>query len=190
MFLAIAGRAFAAADTNGDGEWQTLFNGTDLTGWTHENGGTFIVTNSLIHMEGGQGWLRTDKEYTDFVLEVEWRGLVTNFNSGIFIRAPMEGNPWATNVWQINLKQSAVGEVLAGSRKAVLSTTKRPVGEWVSYRIEARGKKLTLWIDGERAWEYDEFEPVQGYIGLQAEGRAIEFRNIRVQELKPDGATK
>jgi 3-keto-disaccharide hydrolase len=180
-----------ATDASDEAGWTTLFNGKDLSNWHHEGeaASVFVATNGVIHVEGGKGWLRTDKEYGDFVLEAEWRGLETNFNSGIFIRASLDGNPWATNVWQVNLKQSAMGELLEGSRKAVLSKTTRPVNEWVKYRIEARGKKLTLFIDDERAWEFDELEPARGYIGLQAEGRAVDFRNVRLQELPANTAS-
>jgi hypothetical protein len=40
-------------------------------------------------------------------------------------------------------------------------------------------------VDGERAWEYKELDADRGYIGIQAEGKAFDFRNIRVQELPP-----
>ena len=80
----------------------------------------------MLHLEGGKGWLRTEKEYTNFILEGEWRGLATNYNSGFFLRAPLDGKPWATNVWQVNLKQSAIGELLGGSKKVVHSVTLTP----------------------------------------------------------------
>jgi hypothetical protein len=47
--------------------------------------------------------------------------------------------------------------------------------------MELRGRKLTLDVDGERAWEFNEFDAPHGYIGLQAEGKAFDFRNLRVQ---------
>jgi hypothetical protein len=40
-------------------------------------------------------------------------------------------------------------------------------------------------VDGERAWEFNELDADRGYIGIQAEGKAFDFRNIRVQELAP-----
>lgn len=182
MLLSLAGCA-TAADTNSVATWQSLFNGNDLTGWTQQSEGNFTVTNGVLHVSGGNGWLRTDKSYGDFVLEVEWRGMETNFNSGIYVRAPLEGTPWPTNVWQVNLKQSAVGEFLAGSKKVVLSKVPpMPVGEWVKYRIEARGSKLALTINGEHAWDSNELEPSSGYIGIQAEGKTVEIRNIRLQK--------
>ena len=112
------------------------------------------------------------------------RGLETNYNSGVFLRAPVEGNSWATNIWQINTKQSAIGELLEGSKKAVPSAiAARPVGEWVKFRIEARGRELSLDVDGERAWKISDFSSRSGYIGLQAEGKTFEFRNLTVHLL-------
>lgn len=178
------GLALLVISAAAEGESKSLFNGRDLTGWLPMNGGRFYVTNDVIRAEAGKGWLRTDRAFTNFICEAECRGLETNYNSGIFIRAPREGNPWATNVWQINLKQSAIGELLEGSKKVVaVDVSKRPVGEWIKFRIEARGRELALEVDGKRAWTVSDFPPAGGYLGLQAEGKTFEFREIRITEL-------
>jgi hypothetical protein len=170
-----------------------LFNGTNLDGWVPMNGGHFTATNGVIHLEGGQGWLRTAKTYGDFVLSAEWRGLKTNYNSGVFLRASLIGKPWAPDIWQVNTKQTGIGELLAGSKKIIPSfiPPKQP-GTWVKFRIEARGTNLTLDVNGRRTWEFHSLQPAAGYIGLQAEGKAFEFRNLKIAELpsavglKPD----
>lgn len=160
---------------------ESLCNGADLRGWVVMNGGQFCVTNGVIRVVGGKGWLRTEREFTNFVLEAEWRGLETNYNSGIFLRAPLEGNPWATNAWQINLKQTAIGELLEGSQKVVAATAKpRPAGEWIKFRIEVRGRRVSLAVDEQAAWIFEDLSPAKGFLGLQAEGKAVEFRNLRV----------
>lgn len=161
-----------------------IFNGTNLDGWVTMNGGIYTVTNGMLHLEGGRGWLRTEKEFGDFVLEAEWRGLETNYNSGIFVRTPLDGRPWPTNEWQINTKQSAIGELLYGSAKSMKSVTSLvPADVWVKFRIEAHGTNLSLDVNGQRAWEFHELKPARGYIGLQAEGKSFDFRNLRVQEI-------
>ena len=166
----------------------SLFNGTNLDGWVAMNGGRFSATNGVIHLEGGQGWLRTEKEYGDFILTAEWRGLKTNYNSGVFIRAPLAGQPWAPNIWQINTKQTGIGELLAGSSKIIRSVTRPiPPGEWVKFRIEARGLNLALAVNDQPAWEFHSLQPASGYIGLQAEGKAFEFRNLRIQDTTANG---
>jgi len=181
--LALAG-SLPAADSPGDGKWESLFNGQDLTGWVPMNAPAFTVTNGVIHLGKGSGWLRSEKEYTDFVLEAEWCPLEARYNSGFFVRAGLEGKPFPPEVWQVNLKESAVGELLKGSTNRVPSVTPpMPLNQWVKFRIEARGKKLTLDVDGKRAWEFNELKPARGYIGLQSEGRTFDFRNLRIQDL-------
>jgi hypothetical protein len=182
--LLFASVAFANAANNT--QWHPLFNGQDLTGRVVMNDAVFTVTNGVIHLEKSSGWLRTEKPYSDFILQVEWRGLETNYNSGIFIRAGLEGTPHPTNVWQINLKETAPGQLLRGKPEVLPSkTAKFPVNEWVGFRIEARGKKLTLDINGARAWEFDALDVDRGHIGLQAENKLMEFRNLRIEELTP-----
>ena len=179
--------SIALADMAGEPKWESLFNGKDLTGWAIMNDAAFTVTNGVIHVERTMGWLRTEKQYADFILEVEWRALETNYNSGIYIRAGLEGKPHPTNAWQINLKETALGQLLRGKPEVLPSKTPpMPVNEWVKYRIEARGKKLTLDVNGNRAWEFDGLDVVRGYIGLQAENKRLDFRNLRVQELPAD----
>jgi Domain of Unknown Function (DUF1080) len=173
--------ALAAGAADG---WQPLFNGRDLTGWVPVNDGVYYATNGVIHLEKGKGWLRTERPYTNFVLEAEGRGLLTNYNSGFFVRAPLAGKPWATNIWQVNTKQSAIGQLLEGSREAQASATPAvPEGQWVKFHLEVSGKTMTLDVDGKRAWSFEAFTPESGYLGLQAEGRPFEFRNLQVREL-------
>jgi hypothetical protein len=62
------------------------------------------------------------------------------------------------------------------------------VGEWAKMRLEVRGKKVTLDLNGERAWEYDHLDRERGYIGIQAENKSFDFRNLRVQPLPSAGA--
>lgn len=167
--------------------WQSIFNGKDLTGWQIVNDATFVVTNGNLGLVKGMGWLRTEKQFSDFVFEVEWRALVTNYDSGFFFRAGLDGAPWPKGGWQVNLKDNSLGGLVKGTKTMVPAETPRmPVGKWVKFRLEVRGRKISLDVDGERAWEFAELDADRGYIGIQAENKAFEFRNLRVQELSPD----
>lgn len=166
------------------GKWQPLFNGKDLTGWSPVHDVTFVVTNSNLRLVKGMGWLKAEKEYTDFNLEFEWRALVPEYDSGIFIRAGLDGKPWPKDGWQINLARSALGALVKGYKTVVpAETPPMPLNKWVKFRIEVRGKKVTLDVNGERAWEFNELDSARGYIGIQVEEKSFDFRNIRVQEL-------
>ena len=72
--------------------FKPLFNGKDLTGWHNVNcaPGTFYVKDNMIITTGKPtGYLRTDKQYENFILEFEWfhapepKGSVGN--SGLFV---------------------------------------------------------------------------------------------------------
>src|SRR5437899_8586901 len=63
----------------------SLFNGKDLTGWHIMGGGQFSVKDGVILLNKGGGWLRSDKEYKDFELRLEFRFVEKNANSGIFL---------------------------------------------------------------------------------------------------------
>jgi len=184
--------AFAAcvmADEPKTANWQSLFNGKDLAGWQVVNEATFVVTNGNLQLVGGVGWLRTEKQFADFILEAEWRALVPEYDSGFFIRAGLDGAPWPKGAWQVNLKDNSLGGLVKGTRTIVPAETPRmPVGKWVRFRIEVRGKRILLNVDGEDAWEFGELDTGRGYIGIQAENKAFEFRNLRVQELSSVGS--
>jgi hypothetical protein len=183
LALLLAGLALASARA-ADGKWESLFNGKDLTGWAPVHEVSFEVKDANLRLVKGMGWLRTTKEYKDFVLEFEWRALEEKYDSGIFLRAGLEGKPWPKDGWQVNLRYDALGGLVKGYKPVVPSETPRlPLNQWVKTRIEVKGKKVTLDMNGERAWEYDALDAEKGYLGIQAEDRSFDFRNWRIMSL-------
>lgn len=164
-------------------KWVSLFNGTNLDGWAVMNEGKFSVSNNALQIHGGMGWLRSERRFTNFVLQAEWRGLETNYNSGFFLRAGSEGKPMPTNGWQVNLKQADLGAFL--KNKDIKLSTKPaivPHGEFASFTMSARGTNATLWLNGQRLWTTN-FDAASGFIGIQAEEKQMEIRTLRVMEL-------
>jgi hypothetical protein len=165
-------------------KFETLFNGKDLSGWTPVHDVTFVVTNGNLRLVTGMGWLRSEKQYKDFVLEFEWQALENGYDSGVFLRAGADGKPWPTEAWQVNLLGAALGGLVKGFKTIVPAETPRvSTNKWVKFKVEVRGKKVSLDVDDERAWAYEGIDATQGYIGIQAENKAFDFRNIRIQEL-------
>jgi hypothetical protein len=75
-----------------------LFNGKDLTGWHVMGTPAWKVEDGVLVCTGeGGGWLRSDKQYENFVLRLEFR-ISKGGNSGIFIRSALEGNPAFTGM--------------------------------------------------------------------------------------------
>lgn len=68
--------------------WQSLFNGRDLSGWVPVNGepGTWRVEKGEIVSTGLPiGVMRSERQYENFLLEVDWMHTASGGNSGIFL---------------------------------------------------------------------------------------------------------
>lgn len=163
-------------------------------GWSFSDG--------VIRSEGGMGgnWLRSRQTYGDFVLTLEYR-VAPGGNSGVFIRCEEEGNPWETGYeCQISNEQPPRDELhCTGSLYGYVPVAYRPDESpevWHTYRIIAKGNRIIVYVDGIKTVDVDQREvsaienkPLTGYIGLQdshtAEGKWVEFRNVRIRELIP-----
>lgn len=57
-----------------DGDWVSLFNGKDLSGWITPAGDhTWKVVDGVIDYEAKGGNLVTEKTFEDYILHIEWR---------------------------------------------------------------------------------------------------------------------
>jgi hypothetical protein len=69
-------------------EFQSLFNGVDLTGWALVNtpADTWSVQDGVLVCSGHPiGVMRSERQYENFVLHVEWKHMEPGGNSGVFI---------------------------------------------------------------------------------------------------------
>jgi hypothetical protein len=172
-----------AEDKDQDG-LEPIFNGKDLTGWVVTGCVTDVEDGALV-IKDGNGFVRYDKELTDFVLEVEWKPLrEKEYDSGIYFRAPLPTDqPWPDR-YQINLKEGDEGNLIGS--KAARSEGLVKHADWNAFRLTVRGKTASLEINGKPAWTTDEIEPAKGCIGIQVEvpgGGQYQFRNIKLKTL-------
>src|SRR6056297_411528 len=68
--------------------FRDLFNGKDLSGWVDVNTSpsTWSVRDGLLVCTGQPiGVMRSERQYENFILEVEWRHMEPGGNSGIFL---------------------------------------------------------------------------------------------------------
>jgi hypothetical protein len=163
----------------------SLFNGQDLQGWKAITCDVTVEGGNLV-LTGGDGMLRSEHRYRDFILELEYKPRKTEmYDSGIYIRAeePAEGKKFPDR-FQINLKQ---GDELNLIRfpKARSTGLVKP-GEWNKVKLTVRGDQAQMEINGQAAWKTDGLEVKDGYVGLQVEvplGGQFEFRNLFITEL-------
>ena len=77
-------------------QFRDLFNGKDLSGWVNVNTDpdTWKVENGMIVCSGKPtGVMRTDRQYENFVLHVEWMHTEPGGNSGTFLWSGPTPNP-------------------------------------------------------------------------------------------------
>jgi len=171
-----------------DAGFVAMFNGRDFTGWRlggkesppKELPANWKVEDGVIKLSGGGSpHLASAKSYTNFEMRFEWRGLKEKYNSGFFIRS---GEKVGAN--QINLAYQHEGAFIGGKLDGAkeVPTLQNPAGQWNEWRVLVDGEKVTFWCNGKLAWEATGIKPAEGYIGLQAEGAAMEFRNLRIRE--------
>lgn len=218
LFIALhpANIAFAAdeAAATKDG-WIEMFNGTDLTGWVVEGTKEFAAKNAKkddpktpvwtvkdgsIHCAGnGFGFLRYDREVSDFVYHVEFK-MSKGCNSGVGIRhlkfnGKAETRP-SFSGYEIqvlddagkqptNHSTASLYRYVAASKSAV-----KPAGEWNTMEIECRGPKIKITLNGEVVQDVDQStikeikdKPLKGYVSVQNHGKAIEFKNLKLKLL-------
>jgi len=190
-----------AADTKS----VALFNGKDFTGWKlflpDENAdpaNTWSVKDGVIHCTGSPvGYMRTEKEYENYRLRVEWRFPGSPGNSGVLLHVQGDDMVWPKSI-EAQLQHEHAGDiwVIGGttfkehtdkSNRRVLKKEKsseKPVGEWNQYEIICRGDTITLHVNGVLQNEATECTVTKGTIGLQSEGAPIEFRNIVLEPLE------
>jgi hypothetical protein len=185
--------------------------GPQLKGWTRlpvKPGGTLqSETKSqwsldpktgvlLCEGDGGHEWLRYDTEVGDGIFHVEWRFVPVagdhkkGYNSGIYVR-----NSADAKIWHQAQTGDASGGFLFGDTpahgdlkrinlsKGVRVKAVKPAGEWNTFEITCKGKHLSLWVNGVNTCEFDACEIPRGYLGVEAEGYRIEFKNVKLKRL-------
>lgn len=187
-----------------------LFNGKDLSNWNFlvdKNAvaaeKVFYVKDGLIHITGQPfGYMYTKEKYGDFKLHVEWRwpGGV-EANSGIFLLIEETKNPFPNGI-ECQLHASDAGDLLllGGSDLAEFQvrpgterpafpvvqkarpSSEKPAGEWNEANIYVKDGVITVFING--VYQNTGTNKVkEGYIGLQSEGKDIEFRTVSLTRL-------
>ncbi len=183
-----------------------LFNGRDLDGWVGyladpslDPAEEFTVQDGVIRLSGKLGYLHTEKGYTDYRLEVEWRWPEEASNSGIFQRVQPEYQA-LPECFECQLQAGNAGDLvgLGGIRTAEtadatgeITVTKKmnpsnekPLGEWNRAEIVCRGDVIDVYINGEHQNHVTGTSRFEGYVALQSEGGPVEFRNVRLTPLK------
>jgi hypothetical protein len=198
-----------SADADVPEGFTALFNGKDLTGWKVNEGGKMDVWGAekgLLYVQGGGGgWLMTEKEYSDFEVRLEFK-MPEKGNSGVALRSPMKGDAayvgmeiqLLDDVWHKKNYKDLKPTQLTGSIYDVVPPSKdalKPVGEWNKITIIAKGRHVTVELNGTKIVDADlddhkdkfdkhpGLKAEKGHLGLQSHSERVEFRNLFVKPL-------
>ena len=182
-------------------EFVELFDGS-LAGWTIEDSdfGNFRAVNGVLIVEAPQGWLKSATRYADFELRVEFRFLTDDADSGVFFR--VAGSEAFARGWPNQSYQLQMLNPLSESRFAPLGGLFRhgmppgdtqfdepaaraatlPTGQWQLLEFSVIGDALRARVNGTPVLEAAGIGNGSGYIGLQGETGALEFRSIKLRE--------
>jgi hypothetical protein len=176
------------ADGDKDAGFVPLFNGKDLTGWVNVNcaPSTFFVKDGEIITTGKPtGYLRTAKQYENFIAEFDWMHVPPKpgavGNSGFFVWAdpiPAVGTGYTRGIEVqvlVNLTyKNKKGEITATSQGDLFSIwgatcvpdRPHPLGSARCLPSENRCK-------GEREWNHYRVEANDGVLKLAVNGKVV-----------------
>lgn len=195
-------------------EWEPLFTGEDLSGWvsTGAPDAWGVEDGEIVTVKPGSGgWLRTDRMFRDFELEMDFF-MPEGGNSGLGLRGSSGGDPAFTG-FEVQMLDThgeepglrncgAVYEAIAPASMAA-----HEAGEWNTYRVKLVDDTLNVWLNGEHIHKDQKLDErgffrseenklplntraTTGYIAVQDHGHPFRYRNIRIKDLSPDPEPK
>jgi len=166
----------------------SLFDGKTLDGWHLMNGAKFVVEDGVLKHDLGMGWLRSEKQYADFILRLEFRFLKPKQDGGVFLRSVKEGDNWPSQKYEIQIENTRRMAMIFGAKHDLdadlVAKVLKPDGEWNEYDIKIVGPRIEVRLNGQLVSSSNSAEALKrGYLGLQAENGSHEYRNIRIKDL-------
>ncbi len=186
FILCLMASLSAVGEATSAGQFVDLFNGKDLTGWVDVNTSpeTWRVEDGLLICKGLPiGVMRSEKQYENFVLHVEWRHMEAGGNSGCFIWSEgtvPEGSqlPKGMEVQMLELEWPNINRKADGTPNPIAyvhgelfganglkTTPDNPRGER-SMSVENR-------CLGKGEWNYYDVVAVDGVVKLSVNGKFV-----------------
>ncbi len=112
------------------------------------NGAKFVVEDGVLKHKGGLGWLRSEKQYSDFVLRLEFRFLKPKQDGGVFVRSNTEGDNWPNRKYEVQIENTVRMAKIFGAEHELnvelAQKALKPMGEWNKYEIKLIGSKIEV----------------------------------------------
>lgn len=196
--------------------WKLLFDGKSLDAWRGYKRADvpegWRIADGVLTKTTPVEDIVSKEEFGDFDLQIEWKIGVAG-NSGIFYRGTEEFDKiyWTAPEYQllddIKAADNKTRLTCAGAAYGLYPSPEghlRPVGEWNSTRIVAKGAHVEHWLNGFKLLEYEEWSPdweskvkaskfaawpkygrmKSGHLAMQGDhSGTLSFRNIKIRAL-------
>jgi hypothetical protein len=189
--------------------FESVFNGTDFTGWAGplEN---YEVKDGAIQCRSGKGGtIYTKKEYGDYIVRLEFK-LPPAGNNGLAIRYPGSGDTAYTGMCELQVLDDTAAQYAKldprqyhGSAYGMVPAHRgyqRPVGEWNYQEAIIKGSTIKVELNGtiildcdlSKVTDYMAKRPhpgkdrTTGHFGFAGHNDPVQFRKIRIKELKAE----
>lgn len=181
---------------------KTKFEDSDTSNWVYVINNKTLEPTALFAMDNGvlkisdvsAGYLRTKKAYKNFTLTVEWRWTKVAANSGVLIHIQPNDTVWP-KCFQVQQKADAAGDIICMNGlwanectdkvkftvPKMKPSNEKSLGEWNTMKIISKNGTLEVYINGELQNKITGMTAKKGFIGFQAEGKPMEFRNLKIQ---------
>ena len=198
------------------GDFVSLFDGKSFAGWSGPEGKApeagWIIEDGALHLNGTKGgMLLSEKEYTSFELEWEWK-IEEGGNNGVKYWVTKVGGKELLGIEYQMIDDAKHPDGLKGGSHTTASIydikvpnadkPMKKIGEWNSSRVVVKDGKIEHWLNGSLVCAADTksaewptliaaskfknkvgFAPGTGRIMLTDHGDKVWFKNIRIKEL-------
>ncbi len=172
---------------------KSAFNGESLAGWiVPENNTWWTAFDGILSAQSGPDQkgsiLWTEKEFKDFIIQLEFRMGYGTVDSGIFLRSDKQqvqiGNSGSLNRDMTgSIYISGKGYPVEASGVSQLLK----VEDWNTLKVEVIRNRYKVWLNEKEILDFMSEDIIDhGPIGLQLHpnrNMAIDFRNINIAEL-------
>jgi hypothetical protein len=165
-----------------DRPWTSLFNRTDLAGWSTQGVARWVVEGGTIVGSAGDGFLATDGTYSAYEFQTYFR-TSPHANGGIYIRRGDSSGGIEIQLYNVPGSTNPTGSIYGRVHADELRCRD---GEWCQLRIVSDGAYTGVWVNGWKVAESREIvRPDTGRIALQnhSDGR-IEYSDLKVRLLR------
>ncbi len=173
-------------------KFEPVFNGKDLSGWkAPEKNVWYLVQDGILQLRSSEdkkgSVLWTEKEYENFVMELEFKFISGTIDSGVHVKSDDQIQIGISGSLKRDMTASPYipGKGYPVEAEGVKELLK--MDDWNQMRIEVRGTEYVVSLNGKKVMNYkSESGKAKGPIGLQLHGdrdMAIDYRNLKVGEL-------